>query len=235
MKNRSTRIALLAVAGITLHFLQGVYAAEDVQVRIKVTLRDKSQLVGTPGVSALELTTGFGEISVPFANVSTLTFSKDGATVRLANKDVLTGTLAGTAFEMETAFGKVSFLYAQMESVQILAAGARNADNRQGLLFHAQFDSDSEDLSVFNARLEVNNVHVVKGRDGNALLVGTEEAKAFIDLPFSPYTMPEGTVEFWAEIPKPTLRLGGGTDSLRLFTVRHKTSLPSVWRLTRIS
>jgi len=215
-------LALLAAVSMAVCIPQDADAQADAPTKVKVVLRDKSQLVGTPGVSSLELAAGFGKISVPLAQITLLTFTKDGVTVRLANKDVLTGTLAGTAFEVETTFGKVSFPYAQIESVQPVAAGARNVDNRKGLLLHAQLDSDTEDLSAFNARLEVNNVQVVEGRDGKALLLGAEGTKAFIDLPFSPYTMPEGTIEFWAKLPQPKLKMNYGGQALRLFTVRHK-------------
>ena len=74
--------------------------------------------------------------------------------------------------------------------------------DKNGVLLHALLDSDTEDLGMFNAHMEAKNVRIIEGPSGgNAMLLGDETATVTIDLPFSPYLMPEGTIEFWAKLP----------------------------------
>jgi len=219
MQNRFLVLAPLVAVCIVSCFPLGADAQEKAPSKVKVTLRDKSQLVGVPGVASFELVTGFGKIQVPFTQVTALDFTKDGVTVKLTNKDVLTGTLAGTAFEIETAFGKVSFPYAQIESLRPIAAGAQGAGSQQDLLLHAKFDSDTEDLDAFNARLETRNARVIEDNDRKGMLFDAPAAKAIIDLPFSPYTMPEGTIEFWAKLPEPNRRFNSGGGEPWFFNI----------------
>jgi len=51
------------------------------------------------------------------------------------------------------------------------------------------------------------------------MLLDTPDAKVIIDLPFSPYLMPEGTIEFWAKLPQPHQQFGSGRGHPWLFNM----------------
>ena len=211
MKKQFSWLALLAIMSASCCLGQTPKTEEAVAVSAKVTLADGSQLLGTPRVSSLALVTGFGKQEIPLAQIATLEFVKDGVKVGFSNKDVLSGKLEDTSFEIKTVFKEVRFGWAQIKSIQFSKQrdAAKNADE-QGLLLHALLDVDNEDLSRFGASLEARNVLIVEGKNGNGMLLDSPDAKVSIKLPFSPYIMPEGTIEFWAKLPQPQRRFGGG-------------------------
>ena len=195
-------------------------AQDDAAVNVKVSLADGSQLQGTLQTSSLALVTGFGKKEIPLAQIATLDFAKDGVKVNFRNRDVLSGTLEGSVFVLRTIFNDVKLDSSQVKSIQFL--GGHNALGKEpGLLLHAQLDSASENLGAFNAYMEITNAQTIEGPSGNnALLLGSEDAKAIIHLPFSPYVMPEGTIEFWAKFPNPHQRFGGGGGQPWFFNVK---------------
>ena len=195
--------------------------AEYAAINAKVSLADGSQLQGVPRLASLSLVTAFGKQDIPLALVAALDFTKEGAKVRFRNRDVLSGKLENASLEIKTIFNDVRLDFAQIKSVQFSAQrGGGRVMNEPGLLLHALLDSDSEDLGIFDARLEARNVRIIEGRDGsNAMLLDTEAAKVIIDLPFVPYTMPEGTVEFWAKMPQPHQRFSHGGGQPWFFNV----------------
>jgi len=95
-------------------------AAGDAPVKARVSLVDGSQLTGTLLSQSLELTTGFGKVNIPLAQVLTLDLAKGTAKVGLANKDVLSGTLEGTALKIGAAFGNVELPYAQIKTISFV-------------------------------------------------------------------------------------------------------------------
>jgi len=104
---------MFAVAG-------GVGGAELVQgdaPKVKVSLADGSQLTGTLLSTSLELTTGFGKVDIPLAQIATLDFAKGTVKVGLANKDVLSGTLEGTVLKIAAVFGNVELPYPQIKAI----------------------------------------------------------------------------------------------------------------------
>ena len=187
-------------------------AEDDVAVNVKVSLADGSQLQGTLHTSSLALVTGFGKKEIPLAQIATLDFAKDGVKVNFRNRDVLSGKLEGSAFVLRTIFNDVKLDSSQVKSIQFLGGGnAPRGGKEPGLLLHVQLDSANENLGTFNAYMETKDVHVIEGPSGNnALLLETEDSTVNILLPFSPWMMPEGTIEFWAKIPQPHRRFGNG-------------------------
>ena len=194
-------------------------AQDDAAVNVKVNLTDGSQLQGTLHTSSLALVTGFGKKEIPLAQIATLDFAKDGVKVNFRNRDVLSGTLEGSAFVLRTIFNDLKLDSSQVKSIQFL--GGQNALGKEpGLLLHALLDSASENLGAFNAYMETKDVHVIEGPFGNnALLFAPGESNLMIDLPFSPYTMPEGMIEFWAKLPQPHQRLTGNGGQPWFFNI----------------
>jgi len=222
MKKKASLIALLAVAGVSCALAQAQAAAP---VRVKVTLLDHSHVLGTPQLTELALTTTFGEKRIPLNLVSTLVFDKGQAKLTLTSKDILTGTLDGAVLKLITSFGVQPIPYTQIASVTFAGPGAAfaPAGHEQGLLLHAPLDAPDASLAAFKATLETQNAITIDGPLGNkALLFETPDASASIDLPTSPYVMPEGTIEFWAKLPQPRRPFGDGRNQLLLFAVEQE-------------
>ena len=182
-------------------------------VASKVTLSDGSQIAGTPLFADIALVTSFGKHRIPLKYVASLDLHKDGAKIGFANKDVLSGTLGGESFRIATIFGEVTLAYAQIRKVSFATRrNARGGAEAPGLLLHAVLDSEDEDLAAFDARMKAQNVRIVDSPTGKGMLLETVDAKLKIQLPFSPYAMSEGTIEFWAKLPKPyqSFLSGGG-------------------------
>ena len=215
---------MLASAGVAYAAEQEAKAGENATVRAKVALRDRSVLTGTPQFSELKLMTGSGEFQIPLPLVSTLSFTKGQVKVSFFNKDVLTGTLEGTALTFETSLGVLNLPCAQIDSVAFFKPGnTPHAPAGQGLLLHVPLDAPDANLDAFNAQMETRNAQVVEGpAGGKALLFDRLGAKATIHLPFSPYTMPEGTIEFWAKLPQPNLPFGDGKRQFSLFIIEQE-------------
>ena len=206
-------LSALLCASVALCENENAPPAEYAPVNAKVSLSDGSQLQGVPRLTALTLITAFGKQEIPVAHISAIEFTKEGVQVRFANRDVLSGKLEGTALVLKTIFSDVRLDYSQIKAIQFSKqGGGKLGMNEKGLLLHAVLDSANEDLGVFDARLEARNVRIIEGPDGNAMLLDTPQAQIIIDLPFSPYLLPEGTVEFWAKLPQPHKRFspGGG-------------------------
>ncbi|MCL1922034.1 MAG: LamG domain-containing protein [Kiritimatiellaeota bacterium] len=184
----------------------------------KVTLADGSQLLGMPRTVSLALVTVFGKQEIPLAQVAVLDFDKDIAKVKFHNKDILSGKLEGEGFALTTVFKEVSLPYAQIKSVQFFRQRGTTLNAVEpGLLLHVRFDAEDEDLSRFDARMEARNVQIVEGPEGDAMLVGTTDARVTIHLPFVPYKMPEGTIEFWAKLPQARQRFSHVASGQPLF------------------
>ena len=229
MRRQLPLIVLLSVTGASCCFGQAAAAAgEHVAVNAKVSLHDGSQLLGTPHVPALVLTTSFGRPQIPLAQIAALDFGADGVRVKFHNRDVLSGKLESDVFELKTVFKDVRLPYAQIKAVQFSRqrGAVTGFVNEPGLLLHALLDADDEDLSRFDARMETRNVQIIEGPDGNAMLLDSEDAQVVINLPFSPYRMNEGTIEFWAKLPQPDKRFGGGGGQPWFFNVELHESYP---------
>jgi len=217
MKRLLAMVAMLAACC----FGQAPKAEYDAAVNVKVSLVDGSQLQGTLQTSSLALVTGFGKKEIPLAQIVSLDFAKDGVKVKFHNKDVLSGTLEGSTFTLRTIFSDVRLNSSQVKSIQFLGGGNTPQGNEPGLLLHALLDSDNENLGAFNAYMEAKNVQIIEGPAGNhAILLGSEEAQITIRLPFMPYAMPEGTIEFWAKVPQPHQRFGGGGGQPWFFNIQ---------------
>jgi len=218
---------MMSLAVVMCCFGQTPNAEDDVAVSVKVSLADGSQLQGTLHTSSLALVTGFGGAEIPLAQIATLDVVKDGVKVKFRNRDVLSGTLEGSAFVLRTIFNDVNLDSSQIKSIQFL--GGRSALGKEpGLLLHAQLDSASENLGAFNAYMEVINAQVIEGPSGgDALLLGSEDAQISIQLPFSPYTMSEGTIEFWGKLPQPHQRFGNSRGQPWFFNIDlHRGAYP---------
>ena len=201
MKKTFTWVGTLALATVAC-CLEPAKQADG--VTLKVTLTDDSQLLGTPLSTSLSLVTGLGKQQVPFALVSALDVTKDGVKVKFVNRDVLSGKIENPALKIVTGFGEVNLGFSQIKTVQVLKPrGALQNVNEPGLLLYAPLDAEDANLDAFEARMEVQNVQIVEGRAGNAMLLESVASRIAIDLPFSPYLMPEGTIEFWARFPQP--------------------------------
>ncbi|MCL1920679.1 MAG: hypothetical protein FWG50_06315 [Kiritimatiellaeota bacterium] len=212
--NKHLTIATILMAVYAVRCVAQTETAEAPVVNAKVTLADGSQLLGASRAVPIALTTSFGKMQIPLEHISALDFNKDGAKVKFHNRDVLSGKLDGEVFELTTVFKEVKLPYTQMKSVQFSkqhGSAIANMDE-QGLLLHVRFDADDEDLSRFNARMETRNVQIVEGPEGDAMLLGSENAAAIITLPFTPYRMNEGTIEFWAKISQPDQRWRDGVQ-----------------------
>ena len=194
--------------------------AAEITVKAKVSLADGSQFFGTPRFASLALAMDFAKLEIPLENVASLTFAKDGVKVGLYNKDVLSGKLEGTALAFDTVFNEARLDYPQIKSVTFSRQRniVRNA-NEPGLLLYAPLDAADANLDLFGARMEAKNARAAEGIQGNALLLDTPEARVTIHLPFSPYTMPEGTVEFWAKLPQPHRKFSGGNGQPWFFNI----------------
>ena len=218
MMRQLAGVAMLAVAiGC---FGQAPKAEEYAAVSAKVSLADGSQLVGVPRFTTLPLVTAFGKQDIPLAHISTLDVTPGGVTVKFANRDVLSGKLEHTGFMLKTIFSDVRLEFAQVKTIQFSKqGGGKPGMNEPGLLLHARLDAETEDLGAFDARMNTTNVRVVEGRDGHALLFEAPDARGFIDVPFSPFLMSEGTVEFWAKIQNPHQQFITGSGQPWFFNI----------------
>ena len=206
MKKQMLLMILFAVANVSCCLGQAADMDKGVAVNVKVTLHDGSQLLGTSLTPSLALITNFGKQEIPLVQIASLDVAKDGVKVWFPNKDALSGKPESPTFALKTIFNDVRLDYSQIKVIQFSAnrgGGVQHLAADPGLLLHILFDSDTEDLGAFGARMEATNAQIVEGNNGKAMLLDSEDARVTIHLPSSPYLMPEGTIEFWAKFPQP--------------------------------
>ena len=216
-------LTVTALAGAVCCLGQTPTADADIVTKAKVTLLDGSQFFGTPRFTSFVLVMDFGKLDIPLARVSTLGFFKDrskvgayhivtdSVKVGFDNKDILSGKLEGTTLGFDTIFNEVHLEPSQIKSITFTKQRdiSRSA-NQPGLLLYVPLDMENSDLGLFGARMEANKVRIVEGRLGNAMSLESADARVTLHLPFLPYAMPEGTIEFWARLPQPRQRFSGG-------------------------
>ena len=197
----------------------GQAAQAEMALKAKVTLTDGSVIFGVPVAAALAVDTAFGKQEIPLDKVAALHFSTDGVKLTFYNRDVLSGKLGNAALLLQTLFDdNISLDYAFVKAV----AFSRQRDisksvNEPGLLLYVPLDAENQDLALFGARMEAAGVRLVEGPGGNATLLENAEARVTIHLPFSPYAMSEGTIEFWAKLPQARQRFSGVASGQPLF------------------
>ena len=197
-------------------------AEVDMVIKVKVALQDGSQFFGTPRFASVVLVMDFGKLEIPLEKIASLGFFKekgkvgayslvkDSVKVGFDNKDVLSGKLEGVVLEFDTIFNVVRLEHSQIKSITFTKQrDVARALNEPGLLLYAPLDTETADLDLFGARMEAQKVRIVEGHLGEAMQFDSPDAKATIHLPFSPYAMPEGTIEFWAKLPQPRQRFVG--------------------------
>jgi len=223
---------LLAGAVCCLTQTPGAGAEADIVIKAKVTLLDGSQFFGTPRFSSVALVMDFGKLDIPLGKVASLNFFKeksrvgaynivkDSVKVGFANKDILSGKLDGATLEFNTIFNDVRLELQQIKSIAFFKQrDIARAASDPGLLLYAPLDMEQSDLSVFGVCMEAQKARVVEGHLGDALLLDSADARITLHLPFSPYTMPEGTIEFWAKLPQPRQHFSGGKGQPWFFSV----------------
>ena len=197
-------------------------AEADIVVKTKVFLSDGSQFFGTPQFTSITLVLDFGKLIIPLDKVASLDFVKDGVKVGFYNKDTLSGKLEGTTLTFDTVFNEARLTYPQITSIKFSKQRnvTRNTDE-PGLLLYVPLDVADTNLDLFGARMVAKGARIVEGIRGNAMLLDSPEATVAINLPFSPHTMPEGTVEFWAKLPQPHRKFGGNGGQPWFFNVEN--------------
>ena len=216
-----TRMMMFAIAMSCS--AQAEKADTEMTVKTKVVLIDGSQFFGTPRFASLMLTLDFGKLAIPLDKVSTLEFAKGEVKVGFYNKDILSGKLEGTTLTFDTVFNEARLEYPQIKSIQFSKQRTVVRDaNAPGLLLYAPLDVADANLDLFGARMTAKNARIVEGIQGNALLFDAAEARLTIDLPFSPFQMPEGTIEFWAKLPQPHRRFGGNGGQPWFFGIENQ-------------
>jgi len=185
----------------------------EIVVKAKVVLADGSQFFGVPRFTSVVLAMDFAKLEIPLDKVASLTFAKEGVKVGFYNKDTLSGKLEGTTLAFDTVFNEARLEYSQIKSLTFTKQRnvVRNT-NEPGLLLYVPLDVADTNLELFGARMVAKNARIVEGLQGNAMLFDSAEANITIDLPFSPYQMPEGTIEFWAKLPQPHRKFSGGAN-----------------------
>ena len=226
MKRQMVIVMLIALASVMYGEQQAATADASVPMKVRLLLADKSQVMGTPLFSAFDLTAAYGKVSIPIELIAAVNFGgwtteSKCVKVNFVNKDILTGILDGSSLQFETVFGKVHFDYSKIKSLTFFKQGTIG-QQESGLLLHVPLDAEDTNLTMFNASMETKNISIVEGRNGNAMLFGSPDASATIDLPFSPYTMQEGTIEFWAKLPEPNRRIRSNFNSLWFFYLKHE-------------
>ncbi|MCL1920675.1 MAG: LamG domain-containing protein [Kiritimatiellaeota bacterium] len=221
MKRRLAIAAMFTLAGAAYSAGQDAKAEAPAPLKAKVALCDHSHVVGTPRITGLTMTTGFGKCDIPLHHVSTLLFVNGQAKTVLTNKNILTGMLEGTALTLDTSFGTLNIDYSKIASVTFATPqDAARLAHEDGLLLHVPLDAPDANLGAFDARIDIQDAQLTDGPfNDKALLFATPDAKATIHLPLSPYTMPEGTIAFWAKLPQPDQPFGDGRRQLPLFIV----------------
>ena len=185
--------------------------------RITAVLADGSVVKGTPLFPALVMNTSFGRQEIPLRLIASVEFSDNGLKVRFRNNDVLSGKTARKFYGLETVFGKAHLPYGQLKRMNFAPNGEAG---KSGLLLSAALGSPNENLEKFGAKMEAKNVKIVEGRNGGkAMGFHTKESTAAISLPFSPYAMKEGTVEFWARFTDPYKTFSGGGGQPWFFNI----------------
>ena len=192
----------------------------DIVVKARITLADGSQFLGSPRFASFVLVMDFGKLEIPLSHVSTLDFTKDAVKVGFYNKDTLSGKLEGTSFAFDTIFNEANLEYAQIKSMKFSKQrDVSQSAKAPGLLLYAPLDTDTASHDAFGARIETKKIRIVEGNAGNAMLLDSADAKLTIHLPFSPHTMSEGTIEFWAKLPQPRQRFNSNGGQPWFFNI----------------
>ena len=237
MKKRLLLIVWFAIVGAVGCSAQTEKKDTTIIVKANVTLLDGSHFFGVPHFSSLMLSMDFGKLEIPVAKVASLSFFKekskvgeysiveDSVKVGFVNKDVLSGKLEGMSLEFGTIFNDVLLELSQIKSITFSKQRDISLISKEsGLLLYAPLDTADSSLDLFAAHMEAKKVRFVEGVAGDAMLLESADAKATISLPFSPYLLPEGTIEFWARLPQPRQRFSNIDGQPWFFSVEDPDS-----------
>jgi hypothetical protein len=115
------------------------------ELKVSVTLKDGSQIIGTPVFKALMVTTPYGKLETKVEMLESVQFAPDHESVKVTvrNGDALSGSLGIHEFEINTLFGKIRIETAVVTSLQVLSGDASLAPVvTNGLVLYFPFDTD---------------------------------------------------------------------------------------------
>jgi hypothetical protein len=114
-------------------------------LKVSLTLKDGSQIIGTPVFKALAVTSPYGKLDVKVEMLESIRFTPGDEKVNMTfrNGDNLTGSLGIHEFEINTLFGKVRVDTAVMASIEVFTGDASLASAAaNGLVLYFSFDKD---------------------------------------------------------------------------------------------
>jgi hypothetical protein len=117
-------------------------AGKSDELKVLVTLKDGSQIIGTPVFKALTVTTPYGKLEAKAEMLESVQFTPDHDKVNVIvrNGDVLTGSLGIHEFEITTLFGKIRVDTAVVTSLKVFT-GLQPA-LMEDLVLYFSFDGD---------------------------------------------------------------------------------------------
>jgi hypothetical protein len=97
--------------------------------RLKVELNDGTSIAGIPVVSNIAVRTAMGELSVPLANIASMTFSNQGnVSVTMANGDRISGVCSFEGLRLTTLMGDLTVPAKMLSKIVCSHARALNPD-----------------------------------------------------------------------------------------------------------
>lgn len=120
-------------------------AGKPEELKVCVSLKDGSQIIGTPVFKALTVTTPYGKVEAKAEMLESIRFTSDQEKVNLTfrNGDTLTGSLGIHEFEINTLFGKIRIETTAVISLEVLTGGAcLQPALTNGLVLYFSFDRD---------------------------------------------------------------------------------------------
>jgi hypothetical protein len=162
------------------------------ELKVSLTLKDGSQIIGTPVFKALTVITPYGKMEARVEMLESIRFTSGDEKVNMTfrNGDTLSGSLGIHEFEINTIFGKIRVTTDVVVSMEVLIGGAGlDSALLKGLVLHFSFDRD-ENGKVTDKSGKGNNgtIHnamwLPKGKLGGAY--GFDAVNGYIDVPDSP-------------------------------------------------
>jgi hypothetical protein len=186
-------------------------AGKSDELKVLVTLKDGSQIIGTPVFKALTVTTPYGKLEAKAEMLESVQFTPDHDKVNVIvrNGDVLTGSLGIHEFEINTLFGKVRVDTAVVTSLKVFTVGAGlQPALMNDLVLYFSFDRDEDgkvtdksgkgnDGAIRNAKWVPN------GKSGGAYSL--DAVKSYINVMESPsMDVSDLTISAWIYITDET-------------------------------
>jgi len=182
-KRQIVILVVLAIAGTSW----GGGDRGGVAQRLAVDLSDGSHVVGLSAIAAITVETSAGKLSLPLAQIASMTFGTDHESVNVAleNGDSLSGFHSLGELRLTTSSGEVAIPARHLRQLVCLPTRMQR-QLREGLVLYFSFDGNTRDASGKENHGLATGVRLTEDRNGRGKAAGWFNGESFIEVKSSP-------------------------------------------------